>query len=406
MKIQAITNITPKINTIKNKNNNYTGFDFGLKFNEPIKNDTISFKQSNRICKATKKAKRLLSLGVKKADTTTVENNGITNKVAAKSKEINRPTAMAVRAKILRAAQKVEKYMNTTFGDLVADGKHPNNPIEALGFRIKSITSIVEKTGSRELNDQHEIFSNMTDLIGAKIILRESDKRTVDGILDRFIPDIKSKRIELLEIENKRPKAIKGLSEHEASKYDYASINMLKKLIEIQNSTSRKGGSKKKVIEHLTDEYTPANYCAIHLLAHIPGEPNSTFELQIMGHNMEIAKKIDDKVFKKLDGKNPTDCSEKFHKLFEPLTNPRFFDKESEAYAKELVKNAKDTFNEYRGRMFLFQREKADMSYTKASKKRKEQFLPIKYRLFPSDIELKYGISSLNYDYNNIAKII
>ena len=80
--------------------------------------------------------------------------------------------------------------------------------------------------------------------------------------------------------------------------------------------------------------------------------------------------------------------------------------KESEAYAKELVKNAKDTFNEYRGRMFLFQREKADMSYTKASKKRKEQFLPIKYRLFPSDIELKYGISSLNYDYNNIAKII
>ena len=46
------------------------------------------------------------------------------------------------------------------------------------------------------------------------------------------------------------------------------------------------------------------------------------------------------------------------------------------------------------------------MYYSKKTARRKEQFLPIKYQLFPSDIELKYGISSLDYDYNNIAKII
>ena len=56
--------------------------------------------------------------------------------------------------------------------------------------------------------------------------------------------------------------------------------------------------------------------------------------------------------------------------------------------------------------MFLFQRKKADMPYSKKTAKRKEQFLPIQYQLFPSDIELKYGISSLDYDYNNIARII
>ena len=56
--------------------------------------------------------------------------------------------------------------------------------------------------------------------------------------------------------------------------------------------------------------------------------------------------------------------------------------------------------------MFLFQRMKADMPYTKKSAKKKEQFLPIQYQLFPSDIELKYGISSLDFDYNNIAKLV
>ena len=45
----------------------------------------------------------------------------------------------------------------------------------------------------------------MTDLKGGKIVLRDSDKKTVDGVLDRLIPAIKSKSIELLEIENKRP---------------------------------------------------------------------------------------------------------------------------------------------------------------------------------------------------------
>ena len=79
---------------------------------------------------------------------------------------------------------------------------------------------------------------------------------------------------------------------------------------------------------------------------------------------------------------------------------------ESETRAKEIVKHAKDTFNKYRGDVFLFQRMKADMPYTKKSAKKKEQFLPIQYQLFPNDIEVKYGISSLDFDFNNIARIV
>ena len=88
------------------------------------------------------------------------------------------------------------------------------------------------------------------------------------------------------------------------------------------------------------------------------------------------------------------------------MINPKFFAEETENEAKELIKNAKDKFNQYRREMFLFQRMKADMPYSKKTAKKKEQFLPIQYQLFPSDIELKYGISSLDFDYNNIAKIL
>ena len=406
MNIPSITNMMPKFAGItSNVKNNFGYTNYGLKMDEPIQQDTLSFKGS-KVSKATKRGVRLLKNAMETTEAVTKENDGISNKVAEKSKEINRTTAMAIHNKVLISIKKVDAFLNNTFGDLVADAKHPDNPILKLCCRPKSTNSIQEKSGSREWKSIEEIFGGMTDLNGGKIVLRDTDKKTVDGVLDRLIPAIKSNTVELLEIENKRPKVVKGLPETEASQYDYASINMLKKLTEIQNTTWKKAGSKEKVAAHLTDEFTPANYCAIHLLLRLPGVPNGTFEFQIMGHNTDIAKQIDDLVYKKLDGKSPANCPEEFNNLFEPITNPKFFKHETEDRAKELSKNAKNTFNKYRREMFLFQRKKADMPYSKKTAKRKEQFLPIQYQLFPSDIELKYGISSLDYDYNNIARII
>ena len=406
MNIQAITSLVPKTAVYESKvKNGQISTNFGLKMNTPIKQDTLSF-QGTKVSKATKKCVNILKHTVENSETAVAENNGITNKVADKGYEINRTTAMAINNKILISIKKVNDFLNNTFGDLVVDTKHPNNPILKICSRAKSIYSTQEKSGSRKWQKTDEILKKMTDLNGGKIVLRDTDKKTVDGVLDRLIPAIKSKNIELLEIENKRPKAVKGLPEKEASEFDYASINMLKKLIEIQNATWKKGGSKEKVAAHLTDEFTPANYCAIHLLLRIPGVENGTFEFQLMGHNTAIAKDIDDVVYKKLDGKNPANCPDAFNALFEPLINPKFFAEETENEAKELIKNAKDKFNQYRREMFLFQRMKADMPYSKKTAKKKEQFLPIQYQLFPSDIELKYGISSLDFDYNNIAKIL
>lgn len=371
MNIQQISNFIPKFVVNNNQNTNSAiSTNFGLKMSSPLKRDTVSFRG--------------------------------TPKLADKTWEINKATAMKIRKKLEPRARRVFDLIDNTFGDLVATPKDPEGPILEIGRRLKSVNSIAEKTGSRQWVNSNEIIENMTDLIGAKIVLRDSNKNTVDSVLGRFIPMIKSGVIELLEIENKRPVVVKGFPEAEASKYDYASINMLKKMANIQNTVWKKGGNKAKVATKLDNDFTNANYCAIHYLFRIPGKNAVTFELQVLGNNTNKAKHIDDAVYKIMDGKNPSISSDEFKQLFAPLDKTgKFFEKEPNA--QDIVQNARELFNKYRSEVFLYQRTKADMPYS--TKKVQEQFLPIPYRLFPEDIERRYGISSLDFDFNNIAKI-
>lgn len=331
-----------------------------------------------------------------------INPNG-TTKSAAKSLEVNVKTAKAVHSKLIAAEKHVETFMENLFGDLKVSDKEPNNPILSISTRLKSEKSIKEKTGSYKLNNAQEIEEFMNDLLGSKITLQNSNPIVVDNtILARLIPQIKSRTAEILEIENKRPIAAKSLPEYEANKYDYGSVKMMEKLATIQNQVWKAGGSKQKVKTELTDDFQKANYCATHYIIRLPGKKPVKFELQIIGKNMNIGKHVDDPVYKKLNGKQPAFESKEFDKLFEPFTNPKFF--EAEPNAEEIVKNAREKLNKYRAEVLLFQRTKADMPYSK--KKSQEIFLPISYQLFPNDIEIKYGISSTDFDYNNLYKII
>ena len=242
----------------------------------------------------------------------------------------------------------------------------------------------------------------MTDLIGVKFVFRDANKSKVDGVLDRFIPLIKSGKLELLEIENKRPMVVKGLPEYKACEYDYPSIDFLKKMIEIQNDSWKKGGCKQRVRKHLDDDFTEANYCATHFLFRLPGKTPVTFELQVLGSNVNEAKHIDDIVYKELNGKTSADSNPEFQRIFEPLRNKKFF--ANEPNAEEIIKTAREKFDKYRGEVFMFQRRKEPLPYSK--KKTAELFLPLPYKLFPSDIEIKYKLSSKDYDFNHLNEIL
>ncbi len=343
---------------------------FGLRMSSPLQADTVSFRG--------------------------------TPKLANKQWEISKETARAIRRKLASSAQKVESFMQDSFGDLVASEKYPKNPLSEIGFRLKSIGSIAEKTGSRQWSSVDEILTEMTDLIGAKLVFRDAARNKVDAVLDRFIPLIKSRKVELIEVENKRPIIVKNLPEYQASEFDYASIDFLNKMIAIQNDVWKKGGNKQRVKKRLDDDFTKANYCATHFLFKLPGKTPVTFELQVLGNNVNAAKHIDDIVYKKLDGKNSSESNPEFDKIFEPLTNKKFF--AAEPNAKEIVENAKKKFEKYRGEVFILQRRKEPLPYHKG--KHVELFLPMPYKLFPSDIEIKYGISSADFDYNNLNRVL
>lgn len=373
MYVSKISNFIPQFKTNNNQTNPIS-YSNGLTMASPLLKDTVSFQG--------------------------------TPKQADKAWNTSIKDAKAIRRSLREAYKKVNRFMDDTFGDLVASEKYPKNPIYLIDTRLKSDFSISDKSGTRKWTSIDEILESMTDLIGAKIVMRDSNKSTVDAVLDRFIPLIKSRKIELIEIENKRPGIVEGLDDKEAAKYDYASLAFLRKMINIQEEVwknSQKGGKRPKVKQRLEDDFTDANYCAIHFLFKLTGRNSSVFELQLIGKDNNEAKHIDDVVWKKLNRKSSSEDCPEIDKIFEPFTNPKFFEAEGEEKAKEIVKNAEDKLNEYRGEMFIFQRQKEPMLYSK--KKKPEIFLPLRYNLFPDDIELKYGISSSDFDYNNLYGI-
>ena len=343
---------------------------FGLKMAEPLSKDTVSFKA--------------------------------TPKVANKAWEMNRGSARIVRTSMVDSYKKAYKVIYELFDDLLVSPQNPQNLLIDIGGRLKSEDSIIEKSGSRKWLSIEEVKKSMTDIVGLSLILRTDNKAKNDTIINRFIPFIKSGKIELLEIENKRPATVKGLSGKDASRYDYNTIECFENLADIQDFCFKKGGKKEKVRRHFDDDFTDANYCATHYLFRIPGKNPVVFELQVTGDNVKKAKKVDDVLWKALNGKHSADATPEFDRLMEPFNNPEFFAEEPNA--KEIVENAKEKINKYRGDVFIFQRQKASLPYSK--KKVQEQFLPIQDRLFPCDIELKYGISSLNYDFNNLHQTL
>ena len=274
---------------------------------------------------------------------------------------------------------KIQKFLNELFGDLQVTQFKPQNPIYKISDRAKTPESIREKSATRQWNCRAEILDFMTDLNGAKIVMRDGSKKSVEKVLSRFIEPIKKGKIELIEIENKRPKVTQKLSNSKKSQYDYASIDFLEQLQRIQEDkwASMKLKEKRKVRTDMFD-FTEVNYPAIHILFKLPGEERP-FELMIMGKNVNAYKDLDDKLFKILNNKN-------IDKKYKPLVD--VVSPLSEPGNKPLL----ELFNKYRGDAFLFQRAKKPTAFSESYEI--EYFLPLTEDLPPQ------------YDLNNLHRIM
>lgn len=366
---------------------------FGLVMAKPLQQDTVSFGAT---------AKKLTSRG-----------DGVSLKTAKKIHNV---------ADELQ--EEIVEFVNKFFKDLIVTEDKPNNLIEYIKGRTKSPESIVEKSATRNWNNMADIFTNMTDLNGIKIVLRDGSKANVKQILKRFEKALSQGVLICSEVENKRPSAAKKLKSKIADKWDYATFETLDDFRKVAEKESG------KEINFNYIDYTDANYTAIHFLFRFPGQKRS-FEVQLMGRNVATFKDMDDVIFKILNNKNVDKAYQPMVDLLKPLkveddieylklasdqlkdVIEKLKDEKISPQIKELLQNRQialkenidktkkkiqisELFNKYRCEAFLFQREKAASSF---SRNKKEYFLPLKY-----DIPEEYDFNHLYELYSESAE--
>lgn len=334
-----------------NKTVSYPNTNYGLTMPRALSKDTVSFGATAKMLQS--RAMGGVSLGVARS----------ISKAAEPMQE------------------KIETFMNRLFGDLVATQLNPKLPVFKLCGRVKTPKSIVEKSATRQYNCKAEVLDFMTDLNGAKIVMRDGRKKTVEKLLSRFFPAIEKGEIELIEIENKRPKTTEKMKRTAKEQYDYASIDFLEKMQRVQEEKWESLGLReKRRVRFDMNDITEVNYSAIHFLFKFPGEPRP-FELMLMGKDVHDLKELDDKLFKILNNK---DIDKKYKPLVDivkPLNEPG---------NKEYL----EKFNQYRGEAFIFQREKDPNVFVDLSSDTPAYFLPLKSNLPPV------------YDLNNLNRIM
>ena len=380
------------LNIFRQNNTNTPQYQtsFGLRMTSPLERDTVSFTA--------------------------------TPKFNSKTSGVSLATAKKIHKTVEPYQKDIMILIDNLFGDLVATEYRPKGPIYKIKNRVKKPLSIQEKSSTRQWNTQDEILDFMTDLNGVKIEMRNAGKANVDMMLNRLIPAIRSREVEIIEIENKRPMIVKGLSEDKASKYDYASIDILENIIGIQEEVwNGKNciGKERLVSQNLYNDFTDANYCALHILLRTTGKNARVFELQIMGKDVADAKRIDDLVWKILNGKNIEPKYNSIAKILQPFAetnakaneikkqmledNPNL--KPEQITLKTIMQKTKDEdfkhslkeliqLNDYRSGVFIFQRRKEPSTFS--SKAIKTRFVPL-----TSDIDQRVDF---NYLYDEMER--
>lgn len=339
--------LTNPLQQNKQKQSSVTSTNFGLKMNAPLTRDTVSFQATT---------KKLVS-----------RSYGVSLKVAKNINEEAQPMQ-----------DRLHKYLFNLFGDLIATDLKPNNIIYTIKDRAKLPKSIVEKSATRQWNCKAEVFDFMTDLNGAKIVMKDGTKKSVEKVLKRFFGEIEKGNIELLEIENKRPIITKDYKRNKKTQYDYASIDFLEDMKHVQEDKWDSMNLKeRRIVRTDMNDLTDMNYMAIHFLFKLPGE-SRPFELTILGKNVNTLKDLDDKLFKILNNKNVEKKYYPLKDIVKPLT-------------EEGNEDLLETFNQYRRDAFIFQREKQPTTFADDDL---DFFLPLKYNL------------PAKYDLNNLYRIM
>lgn len=170
-------------------------------------------------------------------------------------------------------------FLKRSFKDLLVGAKCPDNPIALNGIkaRVKKPLSIAQKAIANDLHTNEKILE-LTDLVGARIVLRNASKDSFGKIFERFTQLLEQGKIKVIEIENYRPdEAMSYVAQRTLNKFENA---------------CKRAGQYPKIIQ----ASIPNNYTAVHLTVEYKGQP---IEIQLIGSDVEFFKEIEDIFYKR-----------------------------------------------------------------------------------------------------------
>ena len=328
----------------------------------PIK---LDFKQTDRNSSQSNACSfSCNNLAPLKKDTVSFGNVKHNKILTSRANSISISLAKNIRAEAESDFIKFERTIKKILKPFTSTSSSPNKTIDSFSFRLKSVESIVEKAGSLETNNKDAIKRNFSDLIGGRIVLKDTSKEKVNEIIEALTKAVKNGEIKIKEIENYRP-------EH---KYEYASNNVLRKL-------------EKECVNWTTDfnfheAQVPTGYMAIHLGVETPNK--FLGELQIMGKGVEQLKELEDIFYKIKNNKN-------IDKKYKPIATK----------LKDLATNEplRRAFNAHTKEQYIYARKNEN----------KKSYVPNVFLKHPDFLDAKYDfnrIFKMKTECDNKAKIL
>ena len=313
----------------------------------PLEKDTISFgnaaprKGDSKLTKAQKDAK------IGKVRKATKQR---TSKKLDPAYRSSQHLASVIREDVDFAYRRLRTDVNSIFNMNVLETDDPQfnvryetelmqnitdqKPVLAITSRKKSVKSIAEKMGHMKLTSKNDALENLHDIVGVRILVSNSDRKSGEYVADRLLKAVKDGWIKISEIEIYRNPEL-----YPDDKYDYIRE---KRLDEIATEAKKKA----KEFKYVTRK-TDFGYTAVHFGVDLPGGIKG--EIQVMSPKIAAFKDIEDICYKGLSGKGlPTGYGRlkpAFDKI-DPEVDKEAYDEFAaytrHAYAHERKKRSKD----------------------------------------------------------------
>ena len=380
-----------KINTQPNfktqdKKNNFLAASLNGSNLAPLKKDTISF--GLNISKQAK-TNNHINFG----------SNSSLNTALLQAWD-TREVCQNVYNNALVAMDDLKKSLKESLSTLMATPQKPHGIIDTVETRVKPPESIREKSVSEFeaalTNDLNGIFDPRTergikkgcgDLIGARVVLRQTDLDKTAKIVDNLIELVKKGKLNITKIEN-------YVCKDGAKECSYLRHQDLKRLLDIVNA-NKKPGEKPAELETKTKK---SGYTAVHLDLNLSNPDykvkNDGFsgELQIIGYDVSQLKEVEDFCYKLKLGKQIKNGNPAYAAFSD------YFLRNMEK-GKEKYPNLDKDFCEYTAKAYLHQRKKEPYHFSNKNRKNRDTSLPS-----INDCNMQEKIPP-ELDYNKLGRI-